>query len=69
MPPIRPQPLNSTNIAARPIPDPPANMIGDVIVFTDNLRDAGNNVVGQHSGFCTRVRVTPPDEPDIFLFI
>jgi hypothetical protein len=34
MPPIRPQPLNSTNIAARPIPDPPANMIGDVIVFT-----------------------------------
>jgi hypothetical protein len=41
-------------------------MLGDQNIFSDDLLDGQNAIVGQHSGFCTRVRVTPPNAPDIF---
>jgi hypothetical protein len=66
MPSIRPQPLASKNVQYREIRSPGGDKIGDQNVFSDDLLDDGNNTVGKHLGFCTRVRVTPPNVLDVF---
>jgi Allene oxide cyclase barrel like domain len=60
------EPVTFEKIDEKLIPLVPPGGIGDHFVFTDNLRDAQNNVVGQHSGFCTRVRVIPGADPDLW---
>lgn len=68
MPPIRPKPLSSKFFKGNLIRVSPsgADEIGDQLVFSDDLLDNKNNIVGQHSGFCTRVRMAPGNAPDIF---
>jgi hypothetical protein len=43
----------------RPAGTPHGDLLGDQRVFTDDLFDAHKHPVGQHSGFCTVVRVGP----------
>lgn len=48
--------LFTQNIAWRRMPPGGKRRIGDRLIFTDNLVDENGAEVGQHSGFCTRVR-------------
>jgi hypothetical protein len=60
--------LVTKNIAAREIKIPPgaaADQLGDQTFFTDDLLDNQGQEVGQHSGFCTRLRVLP-HAPDLY---
>jgi hypothetical protein len=57
--------LFTKNIAFREIPPAGVAQLGDQIVFTDDLLDSQNHEVGQHSGFCTRVRVIA-NAPDLY---
>jgi hypothetical protein len=43
----------------RPASTPHGDQLGDQRVFTDDLFDQSNRPVGQHSGFCTLVRIGP----------
>jgi hypothetical protein len=57
------------NVAFRD--DPPAvgagaAKLGDQTFFTDDLLDSAGREVGTHSGFCTRLRVTPGAAPDLY---
>ena len=65
MPPI--QPLRGVLVNARELPSPPTSQ-GDQIIFTDAISDSANPgvVIGEHSGFCTLVRVTPGGTPDVY---
>ena len=62
--------LVTKNIDAKEIPAGAAPQLGDQLVFTDNLLDRQGQEVGQHSGFCTRVRViasgAAPAGPDLW---
>jgi hypothetical protein len=44
---------------------PSAPHVGNQDFFSDDLLNAQNQVVGTHSGFCTLVRVTPGNAPDL----
>lgn len=57
--------LFTKNVAFRDIPAAGPAQLGDQIIFTDDLVDSGNHEVGQHSGFCTRLRVIP-NGPDLY---
>ena len=46
----------------RPANTPHGDYLGDQRVFTDDLVDENNQPVGQHSGFCTLVRVGPGNQ-------
>jgi hypothetical protein len=60
--------LVTKNIDAREIPSGAAPKLGDQLVFTDDLLDKHGQEVGQHSGFCTRVRIIGSGEgaPDLW---
>jgi hypothetical protein len=53
---------SSPEVQPRPANTLHGDQLGDQRVFTDDLFDENNQPVGQHSGFCTLVRVGPGDE-------
>jgi hypothetical protein len=48
------------DIPARPTGTP--HQLGDQRIFSDDLFDENNQRVGQHSGFCTLVRLGPANQ-------
>jgi hypothetical protein len=66
MPPIKP--LHGKNLQATPGALFPTE-IGGQFAFTDDvsrLDDPNKTRIGEHAGFCTLVRVTPGNAPDVF---
>jgi hypothetical protein len=62
------KPLHGKNLQATPGASFPTT-IGGQFAFTDDvslLDDANKTRIGEHSGFCTLVRVTPGNAPDVF---
>lgn len=51
--------LIGKEVASRSVPDPPKDL-GHRVIFTEDLFDEAGRLIGQHSGFCTLVRLGPP---------